>query len=704
MIFIESTGLHLPFNDPIIIFTLILFIILCAPILLNKLRIPHLIGLIIAGAIIGENGFNLIMRDSSFDLLGTVGLLYIMFIAGLEMDLNDFKKNSERSLIFGLLTFSIPIVLGTVAGYYILGFPFISSVLLATMFASHTLISYPIVSRLGVAKNPAVNVTVGGTVITDTLALLVLSAISNIITGAEINHEFWVRILIPFAVFVATVSLLLPVAGRLFFKYVSDNILQYVFVLAMVFLSALLAIYSGVEGIIGAFFAGLALNRLIPKTSPLMNRIDFVGNTLFIPFFLIGVGMMIDFKILVGDSDSIWIAFIITTLALLGKYLAAFITQKLFHYSNDQFNLIFGLSSSRAAATLAIVMIGHRMGLLNEDVLNATILMILITCTISSFVTQKGAQKIARAELTKTDKSKKTEERILIPANDSELVVRLVNLSVALKSPQSVNSLYALNVIANNRETSSNINDEKQAGKILEIASKTAAATDDYVNELIRYDNNVLNAVSSVTKEYKITDIILGFRKDRDIPDSFTDSLAGGVLAECDTTTFIYKPYQPMATVKRHLAIIPPHADAEIGFPFWMSKIWNIGINTKKKIVIYATPDTIKYIRLYQEKYPIDAEYHVFDDWNNFLILLSDIRSDDCMSIVMSRPNKISYTPAMEKIPAYLNKYFRSNNFVLIYPIQTVTALGADMDRLNPAIDHSKFSIFRKTMRNILNK
>ncbi|MDR1810916.1 MAG: cation:proton antiporter [Prevotella sp.] len=703
MNFLEDIGFKLPFTDPIIIFTLILFIILCAPILLNKLRIPHLIGLIIAGAIIGNNGLNLILKDSSFDLFGTVGLLYIMFIAGLEMDLHEFKKNSEKSLIFGLLTFAIPLALGTVAGYYILGFPLISSVLLATMFASHTLISYPIVSRLGVAKNPAVNITVGGTIITDTLALLVLSAISKIITGAEINHEFWVRILIPFAIFVALVSLLLPVAGRWFFKRVGDNVLQYVFVLSMVFLSALLAIYSGVEGIIGAFFAGLALNRLIPKTSPLMNRIEFVGNVLFIPFFLISVGMMIDFRVLVGDSDSIWIAFIITTLALLGKYLAAFITQKLFKYSTNQFNLIFGLSSSRAAATLAIVTIGHQMGLLNEDVLNATILMILITCTVSSFITQKGAQKIARLELTETEETKKTEERILIPADDAELVVRLVNLSIALRSPNSASNLYALNVITNNREASS-ADDKKKAGKILEIASKTAAATDDYVNELLRYDNDVLNAVSSVTKEFKITDIILGFHKDENIPDTLHGNFTGGVLSECDTTTFIYKPYQPMATVKRHLAIIPPHAHAEIGFPFWISKIWNIGLNTKKKIVVYASPDTIKYIKLYQEKYPIDVEYHVFDDWNNFLMLLNEIHSNDCMSIVMSRPNKISYNPAMERIPSYLNKYFRSNNFVLIYPIQTVTALGADMDKLNPALDHSKFPIFRRTMRNILNK
>ncbi|GAB6012741.1 cation:proton antiporter [Viscerimonas tarda] len=703
MVILDSIGFDIPFKDPIIIFTLILFIILCAPILLNKLRIPHLIGLIIAGGIIGPNGFNLILRDSSFDLFGTVGLLYIMFIAGLELDLNDFKKNSGKSIVFGLLTFSCPLILGTIAGYYILGFSAISSVLLASMFASHTLISYPIVSRLGVAKNPAVNITVGGTVITDTLALLVLSVVSNMVAGEEINREFWGRIIIPFILFVAIVSFLLPILGRWFFKHISDNILQYIFVLSMVFLSALLSMYAGVEAIIGAFFAGLALNRLIPKTSPLMNRIEFVGNAIFIPFFLIGVGMLIDLKILIGHSNSVWIAFIITTLALLGKFIAAFVMQKLFKYSKDQRHLIFGLSSSHAAATLAIIMIGHRLGLLNEDVLNATILLILVTCTVSSFITQKGAQNIARTDLTEAEEDKKTEERILIPANDNELVIRLINLSIALKDPRLMNNLYALNVI-NKNNGSDNTEDERRAGKILENASKTAAATDNYVNELIRYDNDSTNAISSVVKEQKITDIVLGLHKENDIPDSFLGRLVGGVLDECDTTTFIYKPYQPMATVKRHLVVIPPRADSEIGFLFWMNKVWNIGRNTKKKLVIYATPDTIKFIRLYQEKHPIDVDYYVFDDWNNFLMLLRDIRTDDSMAIVMSRPNKISYTPAMEKIPTYLNRFFKDNNFILIYPIQTVTALGADIDRLNPALDYNKFTIFRRKMRNILKK
>ena len=705
MVLLEVVGFDLPFKDPIIIFTLILFIILCAPIFLNKLRIPHLIGLIIAGAIIGPNGFNLILRDSSFELFGTVGLLYIMFIAGLEMDLNDFKKNSKKSLVFGLLTFSVPMTLGILTGYYVLNLSLISSILLACMFASHTLISYPIVSRLGVTKNAAVTVTVGGTIITDTLALLALSVISSIDAGNEINQEFWIKIIIPFVIFVAIVSILLPVLGRWFFKYISDNILQYIFVLSMVFLSALLAIYAGVEGIIGAFFAGLALNRLIPKTSPLMNRIEFVGNALFIPFFLIGVGMLIDFKIFIGEPKSIWIAIIITTVALLSKYIAAFITQKLFKYSKDQFNLIFGLSSSRAAATLAIVMIGFRMDLLGEDALNATVLMILITCTVSSFLTQKGAQAIARTGLTNPEEDEKNEpneDRILIPANDAELVVRLVNLSLVLKDTKSVNSLFALNIINKNNEVSS-AEEEKNARKILEAAVKTAAATDNCVRELIRYDNNSSNAISSVTKEFKITDIILGLHKDKDLPDSFLGDLGERVLNECDTTTFIYKPYQPMATVKRHLVLIPPLADSEIGFPFWLNKIWNIGKNTKKKLVIYATPDSVKYIRMYQERFPIDVDYRIFDDWNNFLMLKNEIKSDDCLAIVMSRPDKISYTPVMEKIPSYLNKYFRDNNFLLIYPIQTVVAQSNDMDRLNPALDYSKFKIFRKKMRNILN-
>jgi Kef-type K+ transport system membrane component KefB len=320
----------LPLEDPILKFLLILFIILVTPIFLNLIRVPHLLGLIIAGAIIGPNGIGLLTRDSSIILSGTAGLLYIMFLAGLEIDMGDFKKNSGKSLVFGLYTFLIPMSIGTLVGVYILNFGIYTSVLLASLFASHTLITYPLVSKLGIAKNQAVNITVGGTMITDTLALLVLAVIVGMTTG-EVNAEFWTRLSLSILAFALIVMLVFPLIARWFFKKFDENVTQYVFVLVMVYIGAVLAELAGIEAIIGAFLAGLSLNRLIPHTSPLMNRIEFVGNAIFIPIFLIGVGMLIDYRVFFNDFETIKVALVISVVATIGKFLAAWLTQKTFH-------------------------------------------------------------------------------------------------------------------------------------------------------------------------------------------------------------------------------------------------------------------------------------------------------------------------------------------------------------------------------------
>ena len=335
MIFLTAMDFTLPLADPVLKFLIILLIILGAPLLLNKIRIPPLLGLIIAGAVIGPHGFNLVLRDSSIILSGTAGLLYIMFLAGLEIDMGDFKRNSLRSLTFGLYTFCVPMALGIVAGYYLLGFSWLTSVLLASMFASHTLIAYPIISKLGISKNNAVCITVGGTMITDTLALLVLTIVVALSTG-NADDMFWVRLGLSITAFTLFVLLGFPLIGRWFFKRVHDNISQYIFVLAMVFLGAFLAQLAGLEAIIGSFLAGLALNRLIPATSPLMNRVEFVGNAIFIPFFLLSVGMLIDYRAFFTSFETIKVGAVMIVVATAAKFIAAWLTQKTFRMSVDQ--------------------------------------------------------------------------------------------------------------------------------------------------------------------------------------------------------------------------------------------------------------------------------------------------------------------------------------------------------------------------------
>lgn len=754
----------LPLKNPVLIFSLILFIILFAPIILNKFRIPHLIGLIIAGAIIGPNGFNLMERDMSIVLFGTVGLLYIMFLAGLEIDLTEFKKNSGKSLYFGMLTFLIPMGLGTAAGLYILNFSLFTSILLASMFASHTLIAYPIVSKLGVTKDRAVNITVGGTMITDTLALLVLAVIVGMTTG-EINNEFWIKLGVSVVVFGLVVIFIFPMIGRWFFKRFEDNISQYIFVLGMVFLGGFLAELAGIEHIIGAFLVGLALNRLIPHTSPLMNRIEFVGNALFIPFFLIGVGMLINYRAFFSGFETIKVAVVMTLIAIIAKFLAAYITQKTFKFSVDQRRLIFGLSSAQAAATLAAVLVGYNIytkdftnvetistntltlsetssfitedkrkviftefdarrqpkigdkatingalidetikikngvemifqngvltevrkyeRLLNENVLNGTILMILVTCTIGSFIAQKGAQNMALAESTEDDVDLEDDnERILISINNLEKTEELVNLSVTIKSAKNKKGMYALNVI---EEVESTTESDKTGKKILEKAAQTAAATDNQLKELLRYDLNIVNGISSVVKEHKITDLILGVSEKKGISKAFFGDLTEGILTKCNTTTLIYKPAQPLATIKRHIIVIPDKAEKELGFPFWLIKIWNIARNTGAKLVFYSSENTLNFIKEIVSKHPVDADFNEFSDWNDFLIISRDVKANDNLVVILSRRSGPSHNYHMNKVPNYLNKYFENTSYILIYPIQAGVA-DLYMNLKNPSV------------------
>lgn len=693
MFLFSFSELSLPLKDPILIFSLLLFIILFAPILLNKIKIPHLIGLIIAGAIIGPNGFNLMERDMSIILFGTVGLLYIMFLAGLEIDLGEFKKNSGKSIYFGLLTFIFPMLIGTFGAYYILGYrnsdyyPLEVSILFASIIASHTLISYPIVSKLGISKNRAVNVAIGGTIITDILALLVLAVIVGM-TTSEITPEFWWTLSISVLIFGGIVLYVFPILARNFFKKYDDSVLQYIFVLGLVFLASFLAEVAGLEHIIGAFLAGLALNKLIPITSPLMNRIEFMGNALFIPFFLIGVGMLVDFRVFFTDFETILVAVVMIAGVISAKYIAAWITHKTFRFSKDEMKVLFGLTVAQAAATLAVVLVGHNIilnqpridhamqfgiivepvRLLGDSVLNGSILTILVTCTIASIWTQRAAENIAVSDaLDEEGGSESTDEKILIPVSNKDVIVELINLCVSVKYRKNKENLYALHVID---DENINEEEEKKSSKVLEHAAVSAAAIDNKVNELLRYDLNVVNGINSVVKEFKITDIIIGMHQALDESDQIMGDKTKELLETSNITTLIYRPIQPLNTIKRHLVIIPEKAERESGFHLWLVRIWNLARNTGSKVVFYGSKQSLREIQIIHKKHPIQAKFVEFTDWEGILALSREIKIDDHLIFVFSRRNGISYNSMMEKIPVYINRYFMENNIMVIYPQQ----------------------------------
>jgi Kef-type K+ transport system membrane component KefB len=667
--------------------------------------------MIIAGVLIGPHGFNLLARDSSIILSGTAGLLYVMFLAGLEIDMNDFRKNAGKSTVLGLYGFVIPMIIGTLAGTLILKFSLLTSVLLASMFASHTLITYPIVSKLNITKNRAVNISVGSTLITNILALLVLAIIVGMSTDG-IGKKYWLQLLLSFIVFTLIVVFIFPKIARWFFKNYIDNVSQYIFVLFMVFLGAVFSQVAGIEPIIGAFMAGLSLNRLIPRTSPLMNRIDFVGNAIFIPFFLIGIGMLIDYRAF-SSFDTIKVAVVMTVVATIGKFIAAWLTQKNFKFSKSERMLIFGLTNAQAAATLAAVLVGYNIiigtngdgepiRLLDESILNGTIVMILVTCTIASFATQKSAQKIALSKQS-DDSAGELTEKILIPVNNPNTIDELLNLSAIIKSRRNTAGLYTLNII---NSDNTDLELEKEKKELLEKTKIFASAIDLEMQTILRYDLSTVQGIIHVIKEKYITDLILGLHVQQGISDTFLGKLTRELLTKTNITTYIYRPVQPIATIKRHIVVVPRNAEYEVGFSFWLSKIWNIGLNTGSKVVFYATEATTNLINAIYIKHPIDVEFKIFNDWDNLQALSEKIKTDDNITFVLSRAYHQSYHREMSKIPMYLDKHFQMKNFLLIYPIQFLSPYEDQVDLTNSSLLETieKVEIIGKTIANIFRK
>lgn len=694
---LQMLSFSLPLNNPVLIFSVILFVILAAPLLFNKLRIPHLIGLIIAGAIIGPHGLYLIERDSSIILFGTVGLLYIMFLAGVEIDMLGFKKNTGKGIVFGLYTFLIPMGIGTLAGLYILDFSLASSVLLASMFASHTLVTYPIIRSFGIIKNRAVSIGLGGTLVTDTLALLVLAVIVAISTG-DYNSAFWLRLSISTIVFSLIVIFVFPWLAHRFLKKYTNSVSQYIFVLGLVFLGSFLAQAAGLEAILGAFFVGLAINRYIPNTSALMNRIEFVGNALFIPFFLIGVGMLVDFSSFVKDQETIKVSLVMTLVAASAKFIAAWMAQKTFKLTVDERNIIFGLSNSQAAATLAAVLIGFNIvlgytpegepiRLLNESVLNGSILMILITCTISSFVTQQGAYNIAMKDAANAPVEENgSQMRVLLPLSNPATVNDLVELSIALKPRHKAATLYGLHVIDSPKIDPER---EKIASGLLDKAAIAASASDHPLLPLIRYDQNIVNGITGILREYKISDLVFGIASPLGMSDSFISNVHEGVLARSQTTALVYRPVQPFLSIKRHIVVLGERAEREHGFLFWLIKLWNIARNTGASVEFYAPPLTLSVLKEIVQRHPIRAEFHKFESLEQLSALQSSLIPDDNLILVLSRKDGPSYHSSIQKVPELLNEQFKHNSYILIYPAQKATEDEEGFNFNNPSMFES---------------
>jgi len=674
-----------PLTNSVLIFSLILLIILLAPILLRQIKIPGIIGLILSGVLIGPHGLNILEHNSAVDLFSTIGLLYIMFIAGLELDMNEFKKTRHKSAIFGFYTFLIPILIGLPVCYYILKFDLNASILVSSMFATHTLVAYPVVNSYGIAKNQAVAVTIGGTILTDTAVLIILAVIIGASEG-QLDQQFWMRLTLSFAVFLGVMFGIVPRIAKWFFQKIeSEKTSHYIFVLFVVFFSAFMAEVAGLESIIGAFVAGLTLNRFIPHSSALMNRIEFIGNAIFIPFFLISVGMIVDTKVLYSGPIALLVAGTLTLVAVSGKWIAAWFTQLTFKYSNAQRQVIFGLSSAHAAATLAIIMVGYSNHIIDENVLNGTIVLILITCIIASVVTEAASKKVVLAgdqDVVVEEKDVIADEHILLPIANLNNMEIMLDLATLIKNKKSPHPVTILSVVQNNDLAEENL---KKARKNLDSTAKYASGSEIDVNMMATIDYNIAGGISRASREVQADSILLGWPKQAGIIEKMVGEKTESILNRTDINIFMCHFGTPFISNNRIALICPPMAEDEKGFSYWMSKITKLAQELTLPICCIANARSEEAITHYCKKNKISCpiKFIRHDDWDELNSIKQYIKQDDLLVFISARVGEVSYNRNFDGIPNKLAIKFDTNNKILIYPSRRPTSMFDNYDEVS---------------------
>ena len=639
--------------------------------------------MIVAGVVVGPYGFHILDRDSSFQIFGEVGILYLMFLAGIEIDMYHLKLNFRKGILFGILTFVIPMAMGTAVSYYTLHLNLPTSVLLASMFASHTLISYPVAARYGVTKTPSVLISVVGTIFAVVGALLALATVVNINNEGSFDPTSTFMLLGEMIIYCLSIAWIYPRLTRFFFKRFSDRVTQYVFILALVFLSAWIAKLIGLEGVLGAFLAGLVLNRYVPPASPLMARIEFVGNAIFIPYFLIGVGMMINLS-LVANWATITVSAIMLAVALSSKWIAAWIAQLCYRMSGSDRRMFFGLTTAHTAVALAVVTIGYNTvmpdgsRMMGETILNSTVLVILITCAIAPIVTAKAAASIKLRMLEEEEKGEEPDSssvssgrsvtNMLVPVSNPVTAPGLMELAImisGLHRPRHDLSVYTLHVRNDNTPKS------RAIGRVsLDLARQVASAADLPVTPIERFDLNTITGVVNVTEERDINTIVMGMNRKSTVVDSLLCPKIEHLLSLTRRMLVISRCYTPINTVSRLIVYAQANAQFEAGFRQWVMTVGNLAHELGCRTIFCCHPDMHPAIRsvLRREKYAIRAHFREVADSDDFPLIANKINDDDIFIWISSRPGSVSWSTETSELPAFISRYFSRNNLIVIYP------------------------------------
>jgi len=667
---------YFPITDPTLIFFVVLCIILFAPIIMGKLRIPHIIGMVLAGVLVGQYGLNVLERDSSFELFGKVGLYYIMFLAGLEIDMQGLKSNSRKVIGFGLLTFLVPFLMVYLSCVYVLGYTPLASLLLGSIMGSNTLIAYPIVCKYGLQKHPSVTLCVGASMISLTIALVVLAAVVGAFSGGT-GVGFWLLFTLKFGVFLVATTFLIPRLARWFLRRYSDAVMQYIFIMAAMFLSAALSEALGIEGVFGAFFAGLVLNRYIPHVSPLMNRIEFIGNALFIPYFLIGVGMLINMRILFSGWHAALIVSCFVVFGTVGKAVAAYMTSMACRKPMAYGHMMFGLTAAHAAGSIAIVMVGIKLQmegggyLMNDDMLNGVVMMILFTCIIGSLVTEHASRTIVLNEnaVDGENAEQGDDEKILMPVKYPDTAERLLSLAMMVRNPKLNRGIVGLNVVFDDEHRLA----QQERGKaLLEKLVRQAGEADVHMQTQVRIATNIANGIKHAFKEFNASEIIMGMHIHKEVSKRFWGEFIQSVFNGLNRQIMLMRCAQPLNTLRRIQVAVPSRAEFEPGFYRWLERLSRLAGNLECRIQFHGKQESLALISEYvRNRHPnVRGEYTLMEHWNELPRLAASINEDNLFVVVTARKGTVSYKLALERLPDELTRFFSGKSLMIIFPDQ----------------------------------
>ena len=643
--------LKLPFTDPVLVLSVASMALLLAPALAHWLRLPSVVVLIALGGVVGPAGTGLLERSETMVLLGTLGLLYLLFQVGLELDLRGFVRQRRQSITLGLLSFALPAALA-LALTPLLGFSLPAVLLIAAIVASHTLLAYPVVARMGVARDPAVTAAVGGTLLTDTLSMTLLALVAGLAVG---DAGLWgaLRLLLLIAAVAATILLLLPrLADAVFRRSDGETSVRFVFMLSAMLISAAAAAAAGASAIIGAFLAGLALNRKVPNTSTAMARVRFVGDAIFIPFFLLSVGMLLDIRVLFAPA-TLLLALLLTGMVLVGKGGAAFWTQRLLGFSRPQGWVMVGLTIPQAAATLAVTFVGLELGLFGPEMVNAVIAMILVTTLLGATLAERSARVIALSAPERESEGV-SPRRILVPVANPATAEQLLDVAFMLREQGGDEALFPLAVVRDAGDVGARV---VAAERVLAHALVYAAEAEVPVTPVTRVALNPAVGIAQAIREQRITDVVLGWQGLSRARSATFGSVIDQVLDQSDAQVWLQRVDRPLNLRGHAFLVLPERITATPGFSSAMLGLKRLlgTLGAPVSVVLMGADASAAEARIAALPGTLAASFEQVAGPSELLRLLSERLTEQDLTVLMAaRSGTLAWSPALERLPGLL--------------------------------------------------